>query len=112
MVAREGPDLAAQLGADALSAPGTLCASRVWSINARLNAAQLPTSGGIRFVPERGYDPNVPISGGPNRDTLTACGMSGSKVGRGRPVNCSNGTSSSVGRATASSAGPPVTART
>src|SRR5215472_1290782 len=56
IVAREGPDLAAPLGADSPSAPGTLGASRVWSIKARLNAAQLPTSGRIRFVPERGYD--------------------------------------------------------
>ena len=62
IVAGEGRDLAGPLGADSLSAPGTLGASRVWSIKARLNAAQQPT-GRIRFVPERGYDPNVPISG-------------------------------------------------
>jgi hypothetical protein len=74
MVPREGQDLAAQLDATSLTAPGTLGASRVWSIKARLSAAQLPTSGRIRFVPERGYDPNVPLPRGPNRGYLDRFG--------------------------------------
>jgi len=73
IVAGEGRDLAGPLGADSLSAPGTLGASRVWSIKARLNAAQLPT-GRIRFVQERGYDPNVPLPRGPNRGYLDRFG--------------------------------------
>jgi hypothetical protein len=45
-------------------------------------------------------------------DTLTASGMSGSKVGRGQSVNRSNGTSNSVGRGVASLPAPRATART
>jgi hypothetical protein len=49
--------------------------------------------------------------GGQIADTLTASGTSGSKVGQEHPVNCSNGTFSSVGRAVVSSAGRRATAR-
>jgi filamentous hemagglutinin len=67
ILAREGADaLATRLEAESLSPRGTLGAARAWSIKARLNAVNLPTSGKIRFVPERGYDANVPLRRGPN----------------------------------------------
>lgn len=57
-----------------LTAPGSLSAARAWTIKSRLNANSLPTSGRIRFVPERGYDPNVPLARGPNKGFLDRFG--------------------------------------
>lgn len=37
------------------------------SIKGRLKAADLPTTGKIRFVPRKGYDPANPLAKGPSR---------------------------------------------
>jgi Novel toxin 17 len=96
ILAREGADaLATRLEAESLSPRGTLGAARAWSIKARLNAVNLPTSGKIRFVPERGYDPNVPLRRGPNHGFVDRFG-SGSEARRGHKVKRSNGMSNSV----------------
>lgn len=46
--------------------PGSVGAQRVWTISARLKAAGLSSSGGIRFVPPKGYKPETPLARGPN----------------------------------------------
>lgn len=45
---------------------GTLGAAKAWTIKGRLKAAQLPTSGKIRYVPPKGYAPEQPLPRGPN----------------------------------------------
>ncbi len=42
-------------------------AAKMWSTKARMKAAELPTSGRIRFVPDKKYDPSSPLLRGPNK---------------------------------------------
>jgi hypothetical protein len=46
--------------------PGSIGAQRVWTTSARTKAAGLPTEGKIRFVPARGYKPEIPLARGPS----------------------------------------------
>lgn len=47
--------------------PRSVGAAKIWdSVKGRLKAAELPTSGKIRFVPKNGYDPANPLAKGPN----------------------------------------------
>ncbi|MGC4064110.1 MAG: hypothetical protein QM784_05605 [Polyangiaceae bacterium] len=55
---------------EVLGAPGSLGAARVWTIKSRLKAYSLPTNGKIQFVPEKGYDPRVPLYRGRNKGFL------------------------------------------
>jgi filamentous hemagglutinin len=59
---------------EVLTAPGSLSSARTWTIKSRLNANNLPTTGKIRFVPERGYDPSAPLTRGPNKGFLDRFG--------------------------------------
>jgi Novel toxin 17 len=51
-------------------APGSLGAARAWTISARLQAQDLPTTGRIRYVPPRNYHPNNPLPRGQNNGFL------------------------------------------
>ncbi len=46
--------------------PGTLSSSRAWTPKARINAAQLPNEGKMRFIPPKNYHPSIPLQKGPN----------------------------------------------
>jgi filamentous hemagglutinin len=52
--------------ADAPFPPGSVGAGKVWSTKERLKAAQLPTTGRIRYVPPKGYEASNPIPRGPS----------------------------------------------
>jgi hypothetical protein len=56
----------AQAAADASFASGSIGAAKVWATKARIKAAQLPTEGKIRFVPDKNYRPSKPINRGKN----------------------------------------------
>ena len=61
--------------ADAPFAPGSVGAARAWtSIKSRLKAAQLPTSGKIRFVPPKNYSASSPLTRGPQNGYLDRFG--------------------------------------
>jgi hypothetical protein len=46
------------------AAPGSVGASKVWTTKSRLKAVALPTTGKIRFVPPRRYNPSTPLQRG------------------------------------------------
>ncbi|MFV0421724.1 polymorphic toxin type 17 domain-containing protein [Oleidesulfovibrio sp.] len=45
----------------------TLSVGKVWTKNARIKDAQLPTSGRIRYVPPKNWDGSTPLPRGPNK---------------------------------------------
>ncbi|MHB1222368.1 MAG: polymorphic toxin type 17 domain-containing protein [Gammaproteobacteria bacterium] len=47
---------------------------KVWSKRARINSAQLPVNGTIRFVPRENYSPSTPLIRGPNNGYLDRFG--------------------------------------
>jgi Novel toxin 17 len=47
------------------AAPGSVGASKVWTMKSRLKAVDLPTTGRVRFVPPKGYNPSRPLQRGP-----------------------------------------------
>jgi len=54
---------------------GTAGAAKAWtSIRGRLKAAQLPTSGRIRYVPPKNYNPASPLPRGPNNGFIDRFG--------------------------------------
>ena len=54
---------------------GTGGAAKVWtSTKGRLKAAKLPTTGKIRFVPQKGYNPSNPLARGPNNGYIDRFG--------------------------------------
>jgi len=71
---RTAADAADEL-ADAPFAPGSVGAAKVWtSIRSRLKAAELPTSGRIRFVPPKNYNPASPLTRGPGNGYIDRFG--------------------------------------
>jgi hypothetical protein len=60
--------------ADAPFAPGSLGAAKAWTITGRINAAELPTSGRIRFVPPQNYSPSQPLPRGPQNGYIDRFG--------------------------------------
>ena len=56
---------------DANAASG---AAKVWTTSARINAAQLPTSGRVRYIPPKGYSPGTPLPRGPNNGYIDRFG--------------------------------------
>ena len=54
--------------------PRSVGAAQVWSRKARLHAAQLPTSGRIRYVPPHGYHPSMPLPRGSNKGYIDRFG--------------------------------------
>ncbi len=45
---------------------GTLGAAKAWTMKGRLKAADLPTTGKIRYIPPEGHPPSQPLPRGPN----------------------------------------------
>jgi hypothetical protein len=45
---------------------GTIGAAKAWTMKGRLKAADLPTTGKIRYVPPEGHPPSQPLPRGPN----------------------------------------------
>ncbi|XDT72080.1 polymorphic toxin type 17 domain-containing protein [Hahella sp. SMD15-11] len=70
------PDRVTKTAADLPFDPrGTAGTAKAWtSIKGRLKAAELPTTGKIRFVPRKGYDPANPLARGPNNGYLDRFG--------------------------------------
>jgi RHS repeat-associated protein len=53
---------------------GTLGAAKAWTIKGRLKAAQLPTSGKVRYVPPEDYSPGQPLPRGPQNGYIDRFG--------------------------------------
>lgn len=49
-------------------------AAKPWSISGRLKAAQLPTSGRIRYCPPHNYSPGQPLPKGPQNGYIDRFG--------------------------------------
>ncbi|MET4898988.1 polymorphic toxin type 17 domain-containing protein [Sphingomonadaceae bacterium jetA1] len=60
--------------AEISTARGSVGAARAWTIKSRLKANELPISGRIRFVPQRGYHPSMPLARGPQKGFLDRFG--------------------------------------
>jgi hypothetical protein len=60
--------------ADAPFPSESVGAGKVWSMKGRLKAAELPTTGKIRFVPRKGYEPSNPLARGPNNGFIDRFG--------------------------------------
>jgi hypothetical protein len=75
VVAKSADDVVdAAKGIDDGVMAGSVGATRVWPKKGRLNAIGLPTTGKIRFVPRKGYDPSSPLARGPNKGILDRFG--------------------------------------
>ena len=61
-------------GAELAHPPGSLGAAKAWTMKGRLKAANLPTSGKIRYVPPKGHPPTQPLPRGPNNGFLDRFG--------------------------------------
>jgi len=46
--------------------PGSMGSAKAWTMKARINAAQLPNEGRVRFVPDDDYHPSEPLLRGPS----------------------------------------------
>jgi filamentous hemagglutinin len=60
--------------ADAPFPSESVGAGKVWSTKGRLKAAELPTTGKIRFVPRKGYEPSNPLARGSNNGFIDRFG--------------------------------------
>ncbi len=64
----------AQEAAEETFAPGTIGAAKAWSKRARINAAELPRDGKIRYVPPKDWKPSSPLPRGPNKGYIDRFG--------------------------------------
>lgn len=59
---------------DAAFPTGSIGSGKVWSVKERLKAAELPTTGKIRFVPRKSYEASNPLARGPNNGFIDRFG--------------------------------------
>ena len=65
--------------AENVARAGSVGSMRVWTPKARIKAAQLPTEGKIRFVPDEDYQASMALPRGESNGYIDKCGNEGIK---------------------------------